>query len=161
MNCAYEQIQFWLLELSSDSANPLTLDKDGNGYLADKEAGVKIMLSAPRNSDYFSVNIDLIQVMEKDKQQAFEKALTLNLYQYGTLGASIAFDPKGEILVLSYLREIGHTQFLDFQNILTNLVDLSKQLKLQLFDINQRIANYGKKHQNSPSVIHSSNFIRA
>lgn len=131
MSDANEQMKHWLAELSRAHGNNFTLDEQDRCFLSSSN-GVRLVIHAPRFNSQFYLSAQLQLLPTENKEAVFEQALTLNLFQQETRGAAISIDAIANALVLCYCREIEHTNYTDFYNIVNNIIDTAADIRSQL-----------------------------
>ncbi|CAM2063838.1 Type III secretion system chaperone [Sulfidibacter corallicola] len=130
MSIQAQQINQWLNELSQGSAEPLTLDEDGRCTLVADD--VELVVSTTPTSDQFFINLSVVDLPESGQELFYRQALTFNLFQQDTRGASLAIDPQSNEMVLCYTHAIEGTELNHFNNIVQNLIETTKSLRTQL-----------------------------
>lgn len=125
------QLQAWLDELGGQLGATFTLDDQGRCFIKANDE-TNLCLFGLEGSDHFYINLELIEVPVTGAEMLFRCALSLNLFQQETRGATIAFDDQANTLMLSYSGSYESTTFQDFSNVLNNMIDLTASIQPQL-----------------------------
>lgn len=127
---ARTSVSQWLAEVSPE----LVLDE--NNYCAlTAENGIECAIEIAPTGETLSFYAPLVHVALEAQAAMFHKALSLNLFQVETVGASIAFDRQNDFLILNLLCEIEDLDKTTFANTLNNFVDTSQKLQSAFKDI--------------------------
>ncbi|WDE02237.1 CesT family type III secretion system chaperone [Thalassomonas actiniarum] len=125
------QLQAWLDEMGGQLGTSFTLDDQGRCFIQANEE-TNLCLFAIEGSDHFYINVELIEVPVTGAEMLFRCALSLNLFQQETRGATIAFDDQANTLMLCYSGSYESNTFQDFSNVLNNMIDLTASIQPQL-----------------------------
>ena len=125
------QLQAWLDEMGKQMGSTFTLDEQGRCFIQANDE-TNLCLFGMEGSDNFYINVELIDVPVTGAEMLFKCALSLNLFQQETRGATIAFDDQANTLMLCYSGSYESNTFQDFSNVLNNMIDLTASLQLQL-----------------------------
>ncbi|CAM2064135.1 CesT family type III secretion system chaperone [Sulfidibacter corallicola] len=131
MNETMNQINTWLSELGAESGATLTLDEHGCCPLVDADE-TEMEVHAVPTSDCFFLNAKILALPHTNREQVFYQALTLNLFQQETRGASVAIDPNDESLMLCFSKAVSETDATMFQNIVSNLFQTASHMRREL-----------------------------
>ncbi|WDE08645.1 type III secretion system chaperone [Thalassomonas viridans] len=124
-------LQAWLNEMGRQQGTNFTLDEQGRCFIKANDE-TSLCLFGIAGSDHFYINVELIEVPVTAAENLFKCALSLNLFQQETRGATIAFDDQANMLMLCYSGSYESNSFQDFSNVLNNMIDLTASLKPQL-----------------------------
>ena len=87
----------------------------------------------------FDVTCHLLDAEKINTLQITSEALALNLYLEKTQGASVALDEPSDSLVLHYQHNMNSTDYQGFENIVNNLISISKTFKDVLDDADKTL----------------------
>ena len=142
-------VQNWLRELSFKTGGNFTLN-DLNECYVKNEGGVQLTISAPTGSlFYISSALGLVP----DSRSFLYAALAKNLFQNETKGASLAIDPTNDGLLLCYSNSVEKIEYLEFENIISNLFEVAAKIKEDLYGIERLDKTGGVNGQIERSMI--------
>ncbi len=124
---ARTSVNQWLSDMSPE----LVLD-DFNYCAITAENGIECALEIAPGGETLSFYAPLVEVAAEDQNHTFRKALSLNLFQVETVGASIAFDRHNGFVVLNLLHTVEDLDKTTFANTLNNFVATAQKLKTAL-----------------------------
>ena len=96
----------------------------------------RLTISAPTGSLFY---ISSLLGLVPDSRSFLYAALAKNLFQNETKGASLAIDPTNDGLLLCYSNSVEKIEYLEFENIISNLFEVAAKIKADLYGI-ERLA---------------------
>lgn len=137
-----EQLSHWLSNLGDFQPN------DEGSCFIESENNVEVAIFGPKHDERFYINCLLIALDDVPREVVFELALSLNLHQEKTRGATIALDQTKNTLNLCYSLQYQHCNYQAFVNILNNLIELTESLQVQFVELG--LQNTGLAMQQLP-----------
>jgi hypothetical protein len=126
----------WLAEMSGSLGATIQLSDDGYCRMMSEDETVMTLVAEPA-TDVFRVFLDILPMPLDNHIQIYENCLKMNLDQGYTGGASIGVDLPSYSLVLSYISQVENITFIQFNNVLQNLLGVAKKIKIDLISYEQ------------------------
>ncbi|CAM2010564.1 CesT family type III secretion system chaperone [Acanthopleuribacter pedis] len=138
MSHGQEQVNHWLAQLGQTIGCGLALNEEGRCSLkAAGDVGIDIFCEPEDTQFYLSLPLFTLSGLNS-REMVLQHALTMNMFQQDTGGASIALDADGEALLLCYTHPVEGTEYQTFYNILANMIESCMELKSQLIESDDR-----------------------
>jgi hypothetical protein len=139
------QVASWLKEFSFRQGTQFSLNDRNECYLQSKN-GIQLTIAAPAGDQVYMSSV-LGRVEDGIAGDSIIKAaLIKNLYQNETMGGCLALDPSIEALMWCITRSISKLDYAEFENMVTNIFDVSDALKNELFSsMNYDFSTYIKE----------------
>ena len=130
-------VQSWLKEFSFKVGGNFKLNQLDECYVKN-ENEVQLTIAAPSgNQFYISSALGFVP----DSPSFLYAALTKNLFHHETKGASLGVDPTNDALLLCYSNSVEKLEYLEFENVVTNLFEVAARLKEELYGIERAVEN--------------------
>ena len=149
-------VNSWLSELS----NEYHFQLDEQGFCALANDGIDIEINVPNSKPAVFLTAKISDLAQEHREAVLYQAMTLNLYQGETNGATIALDPNREELLLCYSSALGACDAVSFSNILINFTDTTKSLRERILAPDQDGHTSGDHtHHDGPESRNAFEFI--
>lgn len=127
-----ESVDTWLAGLDAPAGLHLALDDAGAVGIA-LGSGTVLTIEVEEDTGMLHLHCELRRLPTDDTRAAMlEQALTLNLFNRGTEGATLGLDRKSDTLVLSISRDIPSLSHEDFASLLVGFADAAESVQTQL-----------------------------
>lgn len=125
------QLQNWLADLGIEQGCYFILSPEGKCDICANNTTI-VHLIGPADSDEFNIHVELTTANPEMAVEQMRKALSLNLFQEATHGATIALNAKTNTITLCYIGLYSQSSYQEFINILNNMIRLSTDLTREL-----------------------------
>ena len=118
----------WLDEIATLAGIPIALSDTGAVDL-ELASGAPLRLELDDQAQIMLLSADLFNVKEAERAALFELAMRLNLEGHGTGGASLGWDAKRDMLVLSALTPTALLDEETFLGVLSGFITLVDEFR--------------------------------